>query len=353
MLAPVEERREPRPLLWSGTSRSTSRSGAASCFKREIGRSRPSTASPSTSAQGETLGLVGESGCGKSTLARLHRAAARRRPAARSSSTASDITHLSRNELRRDPARACMMVFQDPYASLNPRMRVGAIVGEPLEIHKVGTAGEIRKRVQELLERVGLNPEHYNRFPHEFSGGQRQRIGIARALALEPEADRLRRAGVGARRLGPGADPEPARGPAARVRPDLRLHRARPRRRPPRLRPRRGDVPRQDRRVRRRHELYGQPLHPYSAALLSAVPVPTRTPPASGHGSCSRATSRARSTRRAAAASIPAARASTPVPAMWRSRRWSRKQADHEAACHFPLESWPLADLRMHGAAAS
>ena len=103
------------------------------------------------------------------------------------------------------------MIFQDPYASLNPRKTVEQIVGEPFAIHKAARATRDAKlRVQELLEVVGLSPEHSSRYPHEFSGGQRQRIGIARALALQPEADRLRRAGLGARRLGPGADPQPA-----------------------------------------------------------------------------------------------------------------------------------------------
>jgi len=78
------------------------------------------------------------------------------------------------------------MIFQDPYASLNPRKRVGFIISEPLEVHRLGTEAEVKRRVQELLEVVGLNPEHYNRFPHEFSGGQRQRIGVARALAVNP-----------------------------------------------------------------------------------------------------------------------------------------------------------------------
>jgi oligopeptide transport system ATP-binding protein len=133
---------------------------------------------------GETLGLVGESGCGKSTLGRciirLHDLT--------SGSVVfegRDISRLSRRALR--PVRREMqMVFQDPYASLNPRKRVGTILADPLHIHNQGNRKQIKKRVQELLELVGLSPEHLNRYPHEFSGGQRQRIGVARALALHP-----------------------------------------------------------------------------------------------------------------------------------------------------------------------
>src|SRR5919198_888454 len=97
-----------------------------------------------------------------------------------------DVTKHSRADMR-PIRRELMMIFQDPYASLNPRKRVGQIVGEALEVHKLGSASETKRRVEELLEVVGLSPEHYNRFPHEFSGGQRQRIGVARALALRPK----------------------------------------------------------------------------------------------------------------------------------------------------------------------
>jgi oligopeptide/dipeptide ABC transporter ATP-binding protein len=134
---------------------------------------------------GETLGIVGESGCGKSTLARC---IVRLLDSTDGKIVfdGRDITQVSRMQMR--PIRREMtMIFQDPYASLNPRKRVGFIIGEPLEIHKLGTPGEVKTRVQELLEVVGLNPEHYNRFPHEFSGGQRQRIGVARALAVNPK----------------------------------------------------------------------------------------------------------------------------------------------------------------------
>ncbi len=133
--------------------------------------------------RGETLGIVGESGCGKSTTARLMV-----RLLDPTSGTirfdGQDITKLSQRQLR--PIRQQMqIIFQDPYSSLNPRKSVGQIVGEPFAIHK--TAKDVKNRVRELLARVGLSPEHINRYPHEFSGGQRQRIGVARALALQPK----------------------------------------------------------------------------------------------------------------------------------------------------------------------
>jgi oligopeptide transport system ATP-binding protein len=134
---------------------------------------------------GETLGLVGESGCGKSTLARC---IARLYDITSGSLVfeGKDISDYTRRQLR-PVRRDLQMVFQDPYASLNPRKRVGAIISDPLRIHRVGSRDQIRKRVMELLEVVGLSSEHINRYPHEFSGGQRQRIGVARALALKPK----------------------------------------------------------------------------------------------------------------------------------------------------------------------
>ena len=135
--------------------------------------------------RGETLGLVGESGCGKSTLARcitrLYDVTS-----GQVELGGDDITGLSRRQLR--PYRRKMqMVFQDPYGSLNPRRRVGSIIGDPFAVHGISDGQQRQRDVQQLMELVGLNPEHYNRFPAEFSGGQRQRIGLARALALRPE----------------------------------------------------------------------------------------------------------------------------------------------------------------------
>jgi oligopeptide transport system ATP-binding protein len=135
--------------------------------------------------RGETLGLVGESGCGKSTTGRailqLYRATE-----GQIIFDGADLTTMRGNDLRR-MRRKMQMIFQDPYASLNPRMSIRDIVGEPLLIHKLGNSSERRDRVQELLRIVGLNPYYASRFPHEFSGGQRQRIGIARALAVSPD----------------------------------------------------------------------------------------------------------------------------------------------------------------------
>jgi len=135
--------------------------------------------------RGKTLGLVGETGSGKSTLARCV-AGLIPVTSGRVIFDGRDITNLSRGAMR-PVRREIQMIFQDPYSSLNPRRRVGAIIGDPFAIHKTATGSERRRQVQELMERVGLNPEHYNRFPAEFSGGQRQRIGVARALALRPK----------------------------------------------------------------------------------------------------------------------------------------------------------------------
>ena len=241
------------------------------------------------------------------------------------------------------------MIFQDPYASLNPRKRVGIIVAEPLIVHDVGTETERKRRVQELLEVVGLNPEHYNRYPHEFSGGQRQRIGIARALAAGPRLDRLRRAGLRARRVGAGADPQPARATSRRefgltyvfIAHDLTVVRHI-----------------SDRvavmylgklvELADSKELYAAPRHPYTGALLSAVPIAN---PRLGR----------RRERLVLAGDIP-----NPIDPPGACRfhpRCPRSQelcsvedpqllriappSARETACHFPLERWPLTPDEM------
>ncbi|MER6069768.1 ABC transporter ATP-binding protein [Streptomyces sp. NPDC001852] len=155
-------------------------------FKRQIGAVKAVDGVDFTLAKGETLGIVGESGCGKSTVAKL--LCNLERPTAGSIRfKGEDITRLSGKALKA-VRRNIQMVFQDPYTSLNPRMTVGDIIGEPYDIHpEAAPKGDRRRRVQELLDVVGLDPEYINRYPHQFSGGQRQRIGIARGLALRPE----------------------------------------------------------------------------------------------------------------------------------------------------------------------
>ena len=308
---------------------------------REISRVRAVDGVSFSLQPGETLGVVGESGCGKSTLARCILKLIEP-TSGQILFQETDISSFSRKQMR-PLRREMMMVFQDPFGSLNPRKHVGWIVAEPLEVHRWGSKQEIKERVQSLLALVGLSPEHYNRLPHEFSGGQRQRIGVARALALEPkliicdEPVSALDVSVQAQILNLLADLQEKFGlsyvfithnldvvryVSSRV---LVMYL--------------GKIVEQGGVV----DLYSHPRHPYTASLLSAVPIPNpklarlRAPivlegdvpspidPPAGcrfHPRCPRA-------QRICAEAYPP---------------HTLFEAEHYADCHFPINHWPLTE---------
>jgi oligopeptide/dipeptide ABC transporter ATP-binding protein len=320
-------------------------------LQRQIGAVQAVDDVSFTVRQGETLGVVGESGCGKSTLARCVMRLLDT-TAGKIIFDGRDITKLSRSDMR-PVRRELMMVFQDPYASLNPRKRVGFIVAEPIEVHGIGTPAQRKRRVQELLEIVGLNPEHYNRFPHEFSGGQRQRIGIARALAVNPklvvcdEAVSALDVSVQAQILNLLTDLQKEFGLTyIFIAHDLNVVR---------------HV--SDRvmvmylgkavEIATKEQLYTEPKHPYTAALLSAVPIanpelgrarkqivlegdvpnPINPPPACRfHTRCPR---------------FVAGTCDVDEPELVRREGSSE---NHVTACHFPLEKWPMTEAEVRRA---
>jgi oligopeptide/dipeptide ABC transporter ATP-binding protein len=313
-------------------------------LRRQVGAVRAVDTVSFRLGRGETLGIVGESGCGKSTVARMlvH---LERPTSGRILYRGEDIGRLSGRALKA-VRRNIQMVFQDPYTSLNPRMTVGDIVGEPFEIHpEAAPKGDRRRRVQELLEVVGLNPEFISRYPHQFSGGQRQRIGIARGLALRPEvivADEP----VSALDVSVQAQVVNL---LERLQSEFELSYV---------------FIAHDLSVVRHisdrvavmylgrfaetgtdEEIYGHPTHPYTQALLSAVPVPdpraregrTRVPltgevpsPADPPSGC-RFRTRCWKARERCALEVPP----LAVPQEFRA---GRGPAAHPSACHFPEE---------------
>jgi oligopeptide/dipeptide ABC transporter ATP-binding protein len=309
-------------------------------FQKEIATVKAVDGVSFSLREGETLGIVGESGCGKSTLVRCILKLLEP-TSGRILFQGQDITRLSRREMR-PLRRNMMMVFQDPYASLNARKRVGFIIGEALELHGIGTPAERKRRVQELLEVVGLNPEHYNRFPHEFSGGQRQRIGVARALAVNPklifcdEPVSALDVSVQAQILNLLKDLQREFGLTyVFIAHDLNVVRHI-----------------SDRvmvmylgkavEVADRNELYVHPKHPYTGALLSAVPLPS---PDAG-----------RARRQVVLEGDVPNPINPPAACNFHPRcpRFHQGHCDvetpplapiaydHLVACHYPLERWPM-----------
>jgi oligopeptide/dipeptide ABC transporter ATP-binding protein len=309
-------------------------------FQRQIAAVKAVDGLSFSVRKGETLGVVGESGCGTSTMARCIMKLLEP-TSGKITFGGQDITKLNRVQMR-PIRREMMMIFQDPYASLNPRKRVGFIIAEALEVHKLGTPAEVKRRVQELLEVVGLSPEHYNRFPHEFSGGQRQRIGVARALAVNPklivcdepvsaldvsvQAQILNllkdlQSDFGLTYVFIAHDLNVVRHISDRVMVMYLGHAV---------------------EIANREKLYVEPKHPYTGALLSAVPipnpklgrerkglvlegdVPSPINPPSGcwfHPRCPR---------------FHEGHCDVEVPPLY------SMGAGHYAACHYPLERWPL-----------
>jgi len=323
-------------------------------FRHQVGAVRAVDGIDLSVSKGQTLGLVGESGCGKTTTGRL---------LTRLDEPTSgqivieghDVTHLRPGQMR-PLRREIQMIFQDPYSSLNPRHTVGAIVGSPFRLQKVKPPGGVKRSVQELLEVVGLNPEHYNRYPHEFSGGQRQRIGIARTLALRPKliiADEPVSAldvSIQAQVINLLEDLQDELGLTyVVIAHDLSVVRHI-----------------SDRvavmylgkivEVASRDQLYAKPRHPYTVALLSAVPVPEPLTSTEGQ--------RERRQRIRLEGDVPSPL--NPPPACrfhtrcWKAQQICRTQepplaelvSGHQVACHFP-ENTPQQPEPMTPAASS
>jgi oligopeptide/dipeptide ABC transporter ATP-binding protein len=307
-------------------------------FRRAVGQVRAVDGVDFTVTKGQTLGIVGESGCGKTTTGRMI-ARLDEPTSGKIAFDGQDITHLSTGRMR-PLRREIGMIFQDPYSSLNPRHTVGTIIGAPLRVQGVATEHGVKRAVQDLLELVGLNPEHYNRYPHEFSGGQRQRIGVARTLALKPKlivADEPVSAldvSIQAQVINLLDDLQDELGLSYVINAhDLAVVR---------------HISDQVAvmylgkivELASRDDLYASPRHPYTVALLSAVPVPEPVVAAEGR--------RMRRERIRLTGDVPSP-LNPPTGCRFHTRCWKAQDVckttepplaelatGHKAACHFP-----------------